>query len=455
MTVKIIKNRKLAGAVALAAMVNGFPLMALAQNEQSGVMLSEVSGEMSAKQLQQRLTELQARVDALTAPPAEIENPEPAKAPTFGNTNIQIGGYVKLDSIFSDYSDGSGATAGVGEDFLVPSTIPVGGAVRGEGGDVHYNAHAKSTRLFFKSATDVGAGSVKTHIEIDAMAGAQGDERISNSYAQRLRHAYVDWEIDGDRSLLAGQSWSTFFNVGALPEGLDFVGPVGTIFERQPQIRYTQSIGSGSLQVAAENPATTLYNGAENPYDDNRRPDLILRYNNRIGDLNYSIASMSRELAYDRTDASSESEQGHAVSLSGKWQLGRDDLRFMYSYGNALGRYLGLNSYRAGIIDPVSGDIELIDQHGGYIALRHFWNEQWRSNLVLSATAADNPGLVADTAPSSYQSLHVNLMYSPVPKMTLGGEYIFASKSVENISGQLADDEGDMQRMQLSVKYSF
>ncbi|WP_237567835.1 DcaP family trimeric outer membrane transporter [Microbulbifer hydrolyticus] len=436
---KIIKNRKLAGALALTAMVNTIPGLAV-----------EVE-ESSAAQLQQRIAELQAQVDALAARPVEIENPEPTQASTFGDTNIQIGGYVKLDSIFSDYSDGSSATAGVGEDFLVPSTIPVGG----EGGDVHYNAHAKSTRLFFKSSTDVGAGSVNTHIEIDAMAGAQGDERISNSYAQRLRHAYVDWKIDGDRSLLAGQSWSTFFNVGALPEGLDFVGPVGTIFERQPQIRYTQGIGSGSLQFAAENPATTLYNGAENPYDDNSRPDLILRYNNSIGDLNYSVASMSRELAYDRSDASSDSEQGYAISLSGKWQLGRDDLRFMYSYGNALGRYLGLNSYRAGIIDPVNGNIELIDQHGGYVALRHFWSEQWRSNLVLSATAADNPGLVADTTPSSYQSLHLNLMYSPVPKMTLGGEYIYASKELENTSGLLADDEGDMQRMQLSVKYVF
>ncbi|WP_226704989.1 DcaP family trimeric outer membrane transporter [Microbulbifer elongatus] len=436
---KIIKNRKLAGAVALAAMVNTLPALAAEPDA------------LTAAQLQQRIAELQAQVDALAARPVEIENPEPAKASPFGDTEIQIGGYVKLDSIFSDYSDGSAATAGVGEDFLVPSTIPIGG----EGGDVHYNAHAKSTRLFFKSATELGAGSVNTHIEIDAMAGAQGDERISNSYAQRLRHAYVNWNIDGDRSLLAGQSWSTFFNVGALPEGLDFVGPVGTIFERQPQIRYTQGLGSGSLQFAAENPATTLYNSTENPYDDNSRPDLVLRYNNNIGDLNYSIASMSRELAYDRADASSESEQGYAISLSGKWQLGRDDLRFMYSYGNALGRYLGLNSYRAGIIDPLDGSIDLIDQHGGYVALRHFWSEQWRSNLVLSATAADNPASVADTTPSAYQSLHLNLMYSPVPKMTLGGEYIFASKEVENASGQLADDEGDMQRMQLSVKYVF
>ncbi|WP_237055095.1 DcaP family trimeric outer membrane transporter [Microbulbifer sediminum] len=407
------------------------------------------------EELQLRIQELQAQVATLAEQAREardreapVRDPEPTQ-PADGETQLEIGGYVKLDSAISDYSDGAAATAGIGEDFLVPSTIPVGG----ESGAAKYNAHAKSTRLFVKTRTKFGSGQVNTHLEIDAMASGQGDERISNSYAQRLRHAYVDWQMAAGRSLLAGQTWSTFFNVGALPEGMDFVGPVGTIFERQPQLRYTHGIGSGSLQVAAENPATTLYSGTENPYDDNSTPDFVLRYNNSAGGLSYSVASMSRELAYDR-DTGQESRRGFAISLSGKYQLGADDIRFMYSYGNALGRYMGLNSYRAGIIDP-EGDIELIDQSGGFVALRHFWSEKWRSNLVLSMTSADNPELVTDTTAAEYRSAHLNLLYSPLPQMTLGGEYIFASKQLENSSGTLADDEGDLQRMQFSVKYAF
>ncbi|MCX2779176.1 DcaP family trimeric outer membrane transporter [Microbulbifer thermotolerans] len=410
------------------------------------------SAQTNVEELQTRIEELQAQIDKLAAEAEQrrnqvVENPEPPQQQS--GTQIEIGGFMKLDTMFSDYSDGSSATAGIGEDFLVPSTIPVGG----EGGDGKFDAHAKSSRLFIKTHTPVAGGQINTHLEIDAMASSQGDERISNSYAQRLRHAYVDWQIDASRSLLAGQTWSTFFNVGALPEGLDFVGPVGTIFERQPQLRYTQKIGSGSIQLAAENPSTTLYNGSENPYDDGGTPDIVLRYNNSAGDFSYSVASMSRELAYDNgTDT--ESVRGHAISVSGKYQFGRDDIRFMLSSGNALGRYMGLNSYRAGIIEA-DGDIELIDQTGGFIALRHFWNDQWRSNLVLSASKADNPGSVSDTTPSAYRSLHANLLYSPVPKLTLGGEYIFASKEVENSGGSLVDDEGDLQRLQFSVKYVF
>lgn len=440
-----ITSSGLSRTMMMIAMLGGSSAMPLAVSAQ------ESGASASAAELQQRIAELQAQVDRLAASaaaPAAVKNPEPEQK-TFGDTEIQIGGYVKLDGAFSSYSDGNSATAGIGEDFLVPSTIPVGG----EGGDTKYHASAKSSRLFIKSHTEFGAGAVNTHLEIDAMASSQGDERISNSYAQRLRHAYVDWQMDENRSLLAGQTWSTFFNVGALPEGLDFVGPVGTLFERQPQVRYSQRLGSGQVQFAAENPASTLYNGSENPYDDNSTPDFVLRYNNSIGDLSYSAASMSRELAYEDGSAR-ESRRGYAVSLSGKLQLGRDDLRFMYSYGNALGRYLGLNSYRAGIIEA-DGDINLIDQHGGFLALRHFWSDEWRSNLVLSATAADNPDTVADMTAAAYQSLHLNLLYSPLPKMTLGGEYIFASKEVENISGLLVDDEGDVQRLQFSMKYVF
>ncbi len=361
---------------------------------------------------------------------------------------------MKLDSQFSRYSDGSGATAGIGEDFLVPSTIPVGG----EAGDTEYHSHAKTSRLFIKTHTKTQTGSINTHFEFDAVGSAQGDERISNSYSSRVRHAYANWKIDDKNSLLAGQTWSTFFNVGALPEGLDFVGPVGTIFERQPQLRYTRKLANGSLQVSLENPASTLYGGSKNPYDDNSQPDVIARYNGKLnlsGDqsLAYSVALMTRELS--REDAGeSDSAQGSALSVSGKYNLGRDDIRFMVNYGDALGRYMGLNGFRAGQIED-DGSIELIDQVGGFVAYRHHWNDKLRSNLVLSATKADNPDSVSDTTAKAYKSAHINLLYSPVQNLTLGGEYIYATKELENVSGALTDDKGNMKRLQFSMKYAF
>lgn len=433
-----------------AAIVSGL-VMSAPFVDAAAPSVEQLSLQQKLEQLQQQVAQLQqAMATQKQGQPISAIDVKKKKKSIFGETQIQVGGYMKLDSHMTEYSDGGGATAGIGEDFLVPSTIPVGG----EKGSAEYHSHAKTSRLFVKSHTETETGYVKTHFEFDAVGSAQGDERITNSYAERVRHAYVDWQIDENNALLAGQTWSTFFNVGALPEGLDFVGPVGTVFERQPQLRYTRKLGSGSLQVSAENPASTLYNGAENPYDDNGRPDMIARYNGKIDNFSYSIAAMTRELRCE-DGSKDESESGTAFSVAGKYFLDSgDDIRFMFNYGDALGRYMSLNGFRAGVIEP-DGSIELIDQMGGFVALRHFWNDQWRSNFVVSASKADNPDTVADTVASDYQSVHFNLLYSPISKLTLGGEYMYATKEVENVSGALDDTKGSMKRLQFSMKYAF
>ena len=116
------------------------------------------------------------------------------------------------------------------------------------------NLHAKTSRFYFTTDTDTDAGRVSSRIELDFMLSRNGDERISNSWNSRIRHAFIKWDYSDSGSLLAGQTWSTFFNVGALPDLLDFVGPVGTIFDRQPMLRWT----TGPWQFAVENAATRL-----------------------------------------------------------------------------------------------------------------------------------------------------------------------------------------------------
>ncbi|WP_323846750.1 hypothetical protein [Microbulbifer magnicolonia] len=44
---------------------------------------------------------------------------------------------------------------------------------------------------------------------------------------------------------------------------------------------------------------------------------------------------------------------------------------------------------------------------------------------------------------------------SPAAGMTLGGEYILASKDLENVQLSLADDEGELRRLQFSARYAF
>ena len=291
------------------------------------------------------------------------------------------------------------------------------------------------------------------------MLSRNGDERISNSWNSRIRHAFVKWQYNEDSSLLAGQTWSTFFNVAALPDLLDFVGPVGTIFDRQPLIRWT----TGPFQLAVENPATRLNEVKDGlpgiRLDDAEDlPDIVARYNGKAGDLSWSFAAIGRELGYeDRSGGNavkldSDEKFGYGLSLAGKWMFGKNDLRFMVNYGSALGRYMGLNSYNDGYIAD-DGDIETIDQWGAFIAYQHYWSPQWRSTFSLSASGADNPDtnefMDAGALNESYRSFHANLNWLPAPRMQIGGEFIYGHRELED------GREGDLYRVQFAVKHAF
>jgi hypothetical protein len=258
---------------------------------------------------------------------------------------------------------------------------------------------------------------------------------------------------------MAGQTWSTFFNVAALPDLIDFVGPVGTIFDRQPMVRWT----TGPWQFSVENPATRLNEVKDGlPQirldDAEDLPDIVARYNGKLGDLSWSFAGIVRELGYEDRSGSnsfkldSDEEFGYGLSLAGKWMFGKNDLRFMVNYGNALGRYMGLNSYNDGYIAD-DGSIETIDQWGAFLAYQHYWTPKWRSTLSVSASGADNPSSseFMDTGAlnESYQSVHLNLNYLPAPRMQIGGELIYGHRELED------GREGDLYRLQFAVKHAF
>ena len=363
------------------------------------------------------------------------------------DTTFQYGGYIKFDAIFSQYSDAQRA-ANVGDDFLVPSTIAVGD---GSGkGNNNFDSNAKFSRLFFKTSTQTDVGLVKSHIEMDFNAG--NDERLTNQASNGLRHAFFTWEKEDGSSVTAGQTWSTFFNVGALPEAVDFIGPTsGSIFIRQPQVRYTMPMGNGKLMVAAENPSVSLYAAGggtdNNAVDNSTLPDLVVRYDGKGAGLNYSAAAMLRDIHYV-SGSTDEAEQGFAISFSGKYAFENgDDFKFMLSQGT-LGRYIALNAFRDGAVQA-DGSIELTSTMGGFVAYKHMWSSQLRSTVSYAFAQADNDSNTPITVTKSIDNMYVNLMYSPTKALTFGGEYILANRETE--SGA----DGDLSRIQFTSKFAF
>jgi hypothetical protein len=377
----------------------------------------------------------EAKVTAMITEHQEVEA-EKARKHSF-----KVGGYVKLDTIYSDY--GAGSYSGAGRDFYIAGTVPVGG----NEGESYLDLHAKESRINFRTTHLLDSGAkLGTFIEMDFLLAPGGNERVSNSYQPRLRHAFVTYN-----NWLFGQTWMTFFNVGALPENLDFVGPAeSTIFGRQPMIRYT----SGNWQFALENPETTVTpyeGGGRIVTDDNNVPDAVVRYNLKGDWGGFTVAGIYRQLAYEDTAAGiDDSTNGYGISLSGKFVFGnKDDFRWMASTGKGMGRYMGLNTANGAVLDA-DGNLEAIESTGAFGSYRHLWNEKWRSNLTYGYLTVDNDtDLTGTGVTKKASSWHINLIYSPQPKLDFGAELMYADREVE--SGA----DGDLTRFQFSAKYAF
>ena len=392
-----------------------------------------------------------AAIEAKAAEAAEAKVTAMLAEHTGGDAEVvhkhmyKFGGYIKLDTMFSDYS--SGSYNGAGREFYIPGTIPVG--PNGANGEDYLDFQAKESRINFRSdhVLDNGA-KLGTFFEMDFMLSGQGDERISNSYAPRVRHAFVTYN-----KWLFGQTWMTFFNVAALPENLDFVGPAeSTIFGRQAQIRYT----SGNWQIAFENPETTVTpygGGGRIVADDNNVPDTVLRYNLNGDWGSFAAAGMVRQLKYEGPSGGmdiNDSTTSFSLSVSGKFDFAnKDDFRWMANWGDGIGRYIGLNTSNGAVIDE-NGNLSSIQQWGAFGSYRHLWNDKWRSNFTVGYLAIDNDiSLTGTSATKNATSYHINILYSPQPKLDFGLEYLYADRELEN------GYDGSLSRFIFSAKYAF
>ncbi|MDR3419121.1 MAG: DcaP family trimeric outer membrane transporter [Nevskia sp.] len=364
---------------------------------------------------------------------------------------------MKLDTLYSHFSDDAVAQ-GFARDFYVPGSTPVSG----KPGHSYFNFSAKETRLWLGSNTEVQGYKVGAYVEADFLSGQNPqtagsttpDARITNAYNPALRRAYITLD-----NWLFGQDWSTFQNVAVLPETADFIGPTeGTVFVRQPQIRYTY----GGFQFAVENPETWAYaHGAStaSKTDDAVLPDFVARYNLKSGFGDFSAAALARQLKVQSPSAASgiagadDTAFAWAVSLAGKipvQPLPGDDIRFMLNGGRGMGRYVALASVGDAGVDA-NGHFTPVTLYSGFVAYRHQWDPRWRSTLMLEALEGNNMAndSIGATATKRSESVAGNLFYSPFKNMNIGGEYRYGYRT------DVAGANGSLSRFQFSVKYLF
>ena len=366
-----------------------------------------------------------------------------------GNTTVKLGGFVRLNVIASRYSDGEVAVGGLGKEFFLPQQIPVGGGFSSQ--DLLLSA--RQTRLQFSTSTPMNGTDIKTLVEFDfALATAPvGAQRATNPYTPTFRRGFIEYG-----NLLVGQEWSTFQNIAVLPETTDFVGPLdGTVFNRQALVRYSIPLRSGlTLQIAAENPETETAlpaNAALVDTDDDRLPDVVARVNWKPTFGDFALAGIARELRTD-TLGSGDTAFGWGVSGSGKIPIGkRHDLRFMATYGQGIGRYLGLGYVPDAIYGGTATRLERIDNFAAFAAFRIGWTDAIHSTVMGSYQSADYPAGVIVTGLANAKSYGgaANLFWSPGKGFDIGMEYRHAVR--ELVSG----DTGALDRLEFAFKYGF
>lgn len=392
------------------------------------------------------------RVAALEAKPAPAA-PPPADGFRAGNTAIKLGGYIKLLATSTRFSDGELANNSLGRDFYLPQQIPTGGAAPARDTDFT----AKQSRFWLNLDSTIKGHALKGYLEVDFQTspGTQGSQRTTNGYNLALRRAYMQL----DRWTF-GQDWTTFQYTGALPESTDYVGGAeGTVFVRQPLIRYSAPIGGGAtLHLGVENPESgtaTLGSPTLNENGDDHLPDFTARlaYAGKRGEL--SVAGIVRQVRTD-TGGVSATVGGYGLSLGGKLFLNEEntgDARVMVTYGRNIGRYVGLNFAPDAVYVPATNSLASTRVFAAIGAVRVPLAPGLRVNLMGSYQSVDYADILAPAGLSAFNksawSAAANLFYSPVKNVDLGIEYRHGERKL------VGGADGTTDRIEVAAKYSF
>ncbi len=478
----------------LAAAVTSLPAMA-----QSAKDFEELRNEVM--RLRKEINEMKAQKPAPAAPVAAAAPAAPAVDPAVverleqielkqkdavvagdipgsfrlpgSETSIKLYGYAEVNAIHDFKSDNSG------NDFstFLPYA-PVNGTTSRAGQTL---IHARTSRLGIESSTPSPYGPLGVKIEGDfnneprlGNAASGGSDKTAltqqalNSYNFRLRQAYGT--IGG---FLIGQTWSTFMDLDNSPETVDFNGPIGSTFIRQPVVRYTYSAPDiGALTVALENPVSYVmepdsqYGLVVSSKGTAKSPDLVTRWDKAYDWGNVSVRGVTHQIkavSSDGTTNASKRGYGAGATTLIKMRGGQDSLSLAVTYGQGIGRYF--NYVEGAFLDTTNNRI-LMERAVGVVAgyqykvsdtLRYNFVGGWQQNYrnaytdyaesIGVASGLGNAGQYAINK-SVYQ-LHAGAIYTPVKNVDLGAELIYGQRKT------LAGEKGDLSRFNLMARYTF
>jgi len=343
------------------------------------------------------------------------------------------------------------------EDTLRPSKIPTEEGEFGSDGQSLFSA--KQSRLGVKGDIPVGGGFDDITFKFEFDMFGVGDDAGQTTI--RLRHAYGEWG-----QVLAGQTNSLFMDGDIFPNVIDYWGPTGMVFVRKPQFRWTPIRDDhNSFAVALEDPGNDIDPGTLRELDpelganlenDEKYPDLTAQYRYQDTWGHVQLAAIVRNVAYDSVGTPDNkpkgSEPGWGVDLTGHVNfLESDKLLLGVVYGDGIASYLndgGVDLAPEGSF-PDNVRPQAVPLLGVSAYYDHYWSSRWSTSLGYSITQVDNANLQEPSAYRSGEYASINLLYTPVKNLLVGGEFLWGERTDNSTAS------GQDLRFQFSVKYDF
>lgn len=368
------------------------------------------------------------------------------------------------------------------------SSIPITGtAAAKQPGMTRF--HARNSVFGIETRTPTSLGDFKTYLSLvfyDSFTA--GNEIVANRHTANLYLAYGELG-----PVLAGQTYSNFLDVYTYPESFDIFNNVASTQVIQPQVRYTYKLANGiKLAAALENPESDFYTtGAPSSSGSvytrtsplpsyaltstqgiagrDNYPDLTLSASALKPWGSWSINGMVRKIEAVNTNSSTVSNPNgpstskanatsYAVSVSGRYNVyNKDNVLLRYVIGKGVGRYVSMTSYEGAFYDAPTNQLVAPLTQGGYAGYQHWWTNSLRSNLIYGRMHVNTPTEFTFAAMNKdLQSVTANLVWSPVPRVDAGIEYIYGKRELMGVEPTTANNTtGYANRVQLGVKYFF
>jgi hypothetical protein len=422
---------------------------------QPAAPLSDAERAEAIKELQ----DLRARMDALEVrlgvPSTQVQVTPPAPRPSRDH-NLELYGFTQLDAI-QDFKRVDPNWEGA----LRASKIPTHDGQFGSDGQSIFSV--RQTRLGVKASGTLHDKPYEAKFEFDLFG--TGDD--AGKTHMRIRHMYGSWG-----PFLAGQTNTLFMDGDIAPNSIEYWGPPGMAWLRNPQVRWTFYDRNGfTAAVALEHPAHDIDPGnirlidpdvAANLQSDEKVPDLTaaIRYGGKWGHVR--LAGLLRRVGYETRNTPDNEPRGHetgwGVDATSAFNLSLATIKLGAVYGRGLATYMNdggmdLAPATSTIIAP--GNIILVPRAEavklfGMSAFVDFqWSKDFTSTVGYSFDKVNNTNFQEPSAFHKGQYALVNLLWYPAEPVMTGLELQW---------GKRTDNDGhtghDL-RLQYSFKWAF